>query len=117
MAEDFHHRVSSSGGVRYIFQLQNRSLPRDEVTCDIALDCTRPWDESEFPYIDMGELSNDSSIGEEGLGKSDSSKDIVSDLLGHFCSTIAANIPSILLDGVAIFAPLNWILLELTHEL
>ncbi|KAJ6961339.1 hypothetical protein NC652_000297 [Populus alba x Populus x berolinensis] len=55
-AEDFHHRVSSSGGVRYIFQLQNRSLPHDEVTCDIALDCTRPWDESEFPYIDMGEV-------------------------------------------------------------
>jgi hypothetical protein len=53
-------------------------------------------------------LSNDSSIGEKGLGKSDSSKDIVSDLQGHFCSTIAADIPSILLDGVA---PLNWILL------
>jgi len=36
-------------------------------------------------------LSNDSSIGEKGLGKSDSSEDIVSDLLGHFCSTIAAD--------------------------
>ncbi|XP_073139829.1 uncharacterized protein [Henckelia pumila] len=56
LAEDFQQRVSSSGGVRYIFQLQFRPIPQDEVTQDIALDCTKPWDESEFPIVDVGEV-------------------------------------------------------------
>ncbi|KAJ4845220.1 hypothetical protein Tsubulata_012395 [Turnera subulata] len=56
LAEDFQRRVSSPGGVRYIFQLQVRPVPQDEATCDIALDCTKPWDETEFPYNDVGEI-------------------------------------------------------------
>ncbi|KAE8731628.1 Cell differentiation, Rcd1-like protein isoform 1 [Hibiscus syriacus] len=42
-----------SGGVRYIFQLQIRPVPTDEAARDDALDCTKPWDETEFPYINL----------------------------------------------------------------
>ncbi|KDP20198.1 hypothetical protein JCGZ_07918 [Jatropha curcas] len=65
LAEDFHRRVSSPGGVRYIFQLQVRAVPTDEATRDIALDCTRPWDETEFPYIDVGEIIIDQNLTSE----------------------------------------------------
>ncbi|KAF5726792.1 hypothetical protein HS088_TW22G00474 [Tripterygium wilfordii] len=57
LADDFQRRVNSLDGVRYIFQLQIRPVPHDEATCDIALDCTRPWDETEFPYINVGEIN------------------------------------------------------------
>ncbi|XP_076942402.1 uncharacterized protein LOC143612262 [Bidens hawaiensis] len=59
LADDFKTRVSQPGGVRYIFQLQVRPVPDDDVTKDIALDCTKPWDEFEFPYIDVGEITID----------------------------------------------------------
>ncbi|CAK7339270.1 unnamed protein product [Dovyalis caffra] len=65
LAEDFQRRVSSPGGVRYIFQLQIRPVPHDEATCDIAIDCTKPWDESEFPYIDVGEIHLDQNLTSE----------------------------------------------------
>ncbi|KAL8122202.1 hypothetical protein AgCh_018810 [Apium graveolens] len=56
LGEDFRRRVSSPGGVGYIFQLQFQPVPHDEATQDILLDCTKPWDESEFPFIDVGEI-------------------------------------------------------------
>nr|KYP58460.1 Putative fatty-acid--CoA ligase fadD25 [Cajanus cajan] len=56
LAEDFQKRVNSPSGVHYIFQVQLRAVPHDEATRDIALDCTKPWDENEFPYIDVGEI-------------------------------------------------------------
>ncbi|KAD5961681.1 hypothetical protein E3N88_13154 [Mikania micrantha] len=59
LADDFKTRVSQPGGVHYIFQLQLRPVPKDEVTKDIALDCTKPWDETEFPYVDVGEITID----------------------------------------------------------
>ncbi|KAL4576881.1 hypothetical protein LXL04_012981 [Taraxacum kok-saghyz] len=59
LADDFKHRVSQPGGVRYVFQLQIRDVPEDELTQDIALDCTKPWDVTEFPYIDIGEITID----------------------------------------------------------
>lgn len=62
LVDDFKKRVSSQGGVRYIFQLQFRSVPKDEATQDIALDCTRPWDEAEFPYVDVGEIVVDQNL-------------------------------------------------------
>ncbi|KAG2675012.1 hypothetical protein I3760_13G164200 [Carya illinoinensis] len=62
LAEDFHRRVSSPDGVRYIFQLQVRPVPQDEATRDIALDCTTPWDEAVFPYIDVGEIHIDQNL-------------------------------------------------------
>lgn len=65
LADDFNKRVSSQGGVRYIFQLQFRPVPKDEATQDIALDCTRPWDESEFPYVDVGEIFIDQNLTKE----------------------------------------------------
>lgn len=64
LAEDFHSRVNS-GGVRYIFQLQLRSVPQDEATRDIALDVTKPWDETEFPYINVGEISIEQNLTAE----------------------------------------------------
>uniref|UniRef100_A0A0D3FWZ1 4-coumarate--CoA ligase n=1 Tax=Oryza barthii TaxID=65489 RepID=A0A0D3FWZ1_9ORYZ len=57
LADDFRRRVGSPDGVRYVFQLQLREVPTDAAARDVALDCTRPWDEAEFPYIDVGEVS------------------------------------------------------------
>ncbi|KAJ8759599.1 hypothetical protein K2173_008779 [Erythroxylum novogranatense] len=57
LAQDFQRRVNSPGGVRYIFQLQIRSVPNDETAREVALDCTKPWDETQFPYIDVGEIA------------------------------------------------------------
>ncbi|KAM3324524.1 hypothetical protein P3S67_005676 [Capsicum chacoense] len=65
LADDFKKRVSSQGGVRYIFQLQFRPVPKDEATQDIALDCTRPWDEAEFPNVDVGEIFIDQNLTNE----------------------------------------------------
>ncbi|KAK6164222.1 hypothetical protein DH2020_001086 [Rehmannia glutinosa] len=56
LAEDFQKRVSSPNGVRYIFQLQFQPVPQDAATQDNILDCTKPWDESEFPFVDIGEV-------------------------------------------------------------
>ncbi|XP_065866063.1 uncharacterized protein [Euphorbia lathyris] len=64
LAEDFQRRVSS-GGVRYIFQLQIRKVPSDESDRDIALDCTKPWDQNEFPCIDVGEIILDQNLSSE----------------------------------------------------
>ncbi|PHU29478.1 hypothetical protein BC332_01571 [Capsicum chinense] len=65
LADDFKKRVSSQGGVCYIFQLQFRPVPKDEATQDIALDCTRPWDEAEFPNVDVGEIFIDQNLTNE----------------------------------------------------
>ncbi|KAJ9139715.1 hypothetical protein P3X46_030424 [Hevea brasiliensis] len=65
LAEDFQRRVGSAGGVRYIFQLQVRAVSNDEASRDIALDCTKPWDETEFPYIDVGEIIIDQNLTSE----------------------------------------------------
>ncbi|PNT61291.1 hypothetical protein BRADI_5g13250v3 [Brachypodium distachyon] len=62
LADDFHRRVESPDGVGYVVQLQLREVPSDSATCDVALDCTRPWDEAEFPYIDIGEIIIDSNV-------------------------------------------------------
>ncbi|EYU46303.1 hypothetical protein MIMGU_mgv1a021307mg [Erythranthe guttata] len=56
LADDFQTRVSCPDGVRYVFQLQFRPVPRDVETQDEALDCTKPWDEVEFPFVDVGEV-------------------------------------------------------------
>ncbi|XP_048140601.1 linolenate 9R-lipoxygenase-like [Rhodamnia argentea] len=66
LAEDFQNRVNSPNGVRYIFQLQVRPIPQDEAARDIALDCTKPWDESQFPYIDAGEVIINKNLTKEG---------------------------------------------------
>ncbi|XP_052188093.1 uncharacterized protein LOC127798517 [Diospyros lotus] len=65
LADDFMRRVNSPGGVCYIFQLQLRPVPHDETARDIALDCTKPWDETEFPYVDVGEIVIDQSFSRE----------------------------------------------------
>ncbi|CAN4114036.1 unnamed protein product [Withania somnifera] len=65
LIDDFKKRVSSQGGVRYIFQLQFRPVPQDEAAQDIALDCTRPWDEAEFPHVDVGEIFIDQNCTKE----------------------------------------------------
>ncbi|MBA0658098.1 hypothetical protein Goklo_010334 [Gossypium klotzschianum] len=61
---DFQQRVNS-GGVRYIFQLQVRPVPSDEAARDVALDCTKPWDETEFPYIDVGQINLERNLTAE----------------------------------------------------
>ncbi|KAL6652550.1 hypothetical protein ACP70R_011475 [Stipagrostis hirtigluma subsp. patula] len=62
LADDFRRKVEAPEGVRYVFQLQLRDVPADSATRDIALDCTQPWDEAEFPYIEVGEISIDHNV-------------------------------------------------------
>jgi acetyltransferase-like isoleucine patch superfamily enzyme len=69
LADDFRRKVESPEGVRYVFQLQLRDVPADSATRDIALDCTRPWDEAEFPYIEVGEISIGSYLPAEETEK------------------------------------------------
>lgn len=65
LADDFQKRVNSPGGVRYVFQVQLQPVPDDESTRDAALDCTKPWDEKEFPYIDVGEINITENLSRE----------------------------------------------------
>ncbi|CAD6263388.1 unnamed protein product [Miscanthus lutarioriparius] len=69
LADDFRRKVQSPEGVRYVFQLQLRDVPADSAARDIALDCTRPWDEAEFPYIEVGEISIGSNLPAEETEK------------------------------------------------
>ncbi|KAJ1377059.1 Trimeric LpxA-like superfamily [Sesbania bispinosa] len=69
LADDFQNRVSSPGGVHYVFQMQLRPVPDDEATREIALDCTKPWDENEFPYIDVGEININENLSKEETEK------------------------------------------------
>ncbi|KAK4407365.1 Long-chain-fatty-acid--AMP ligase FadD26 [Sesamum angolense] len=65
LADDFQRRVSSPDGVRYIFQLQFQPVPQDAATQDVVLDCTKPWDESKFPYVDVGEVIINQNLTKE----------------------------------------------------
>lgn len=65
LADDFQRRVNSSDRVRYVLQLQVRPVPDDEMTREIALDCTKPWDETEFPHFDVGEITIDQVLTKE----------------------------------------------------
>ncbi|KAK7261575.1 hypothetical protein RIF29_27889 [Crotalaria pallida] len=69
LADDFKKRVSSPGGVHYVFQVQLRPVPQDEATREVALDCTKPWDEKEFPYIDIGEINITENLSREESDK------------------------------------------------
>uniref|UniRef100_A0A7N0TLS4 Carrier domain-containing protein n=1 Tax=Kalanchoe fedtschenkoi TaxID=63787 RepID=A0A7N0TLS4_KALFE len=62
LADDFRQRVNSSDGVRYILQLQFRPVPDDKAVQDTVLDCTKPWDEKEFPHLDVGEICIDQNL-------------------------------------------------------
>ncbi|CAN0891894.1 Long-chain-fatty-acid--AMP ligase FadD28 [Linum grandiflorum] len=65
LAQDFQCRVNSSGGVHYIFQLQVRPVPKDEAGREDAIDCTKPWDVTDFPNIDVGEITIDQNLSSE----------------------------------------------------
>nr|XP_007150400.1 hypothetical protein PHAVU_005G150200g [Phaseolus vulgaris]ESW22394.1 hypothetical protein PHAVU_005G150200g [Phaseolus vulgaris] len=69
LAQDFQRRVSSPGGVRYVFQVQLRAVPEDEAARDIALDCSKPWNETEFPCIDVGEINITENLSREESDK------------------------------------------------
>ncbi|KAI6669516.1 hypothetical protein NL676_004401 [Syzygium grande] len=66
LAENFENLVSSPNGVCYIFQLQVRPIPQDEAAQDIALNCMKPWDETEFPYTDVGKVIINENLTKEG---------------------------------------------------
>nr|XP_017225525.1 PREDICTED: uncharacterized protein y4iK-like [Daucus carota subsp. sativus] len=65
LERDFQHRVNSPDRVKYILQLQMRAVPEDEITRETALDCTKPWDDDEFPYIEIGEIVIDQVLTKE----------------------------------------------------
>ncbi|KVH90817.1 Acyl carrier protein-like protein [Cynara cardunculus var. scolymus] len=55
--DDFQRRVNSPEKIQYVLQLQFRPVPNDETVREAALDCTRPWDEKEYPYVEVGEIT------------------------------------------------------------
>ncbi|XP_072977090.1 uncharacterized protein [Typha angustifolia] len=65
LADDFRRRVESPQGVHYVFQLQLRKIPSDEADREVVLDCTTPWDETEFPLVDIGEITIDQNLSAE----------------------------------------------------
>nr|XP_043613734.1 linolenate 9R-lipoxygenase-like [Erigeron canadensis] len=67
--DDFKSRVNSHEKVHYVLQLQFRQVPNDEVACEIALDCTKPWDEKEYPYVEVGEITIDQLLTNEESAK------------------------------------------------
>ena len=69
LANDFQNRVSSSNGVSYVFQIQVRPVPDDTQGREVALDCTKPWDENQFPFIDVGEINLNENLPMEDSQK------------------------------------------------
>ncbi|KAL0418547.1 UNVERIFIED_CONTAM: hypothetical protein Sradi_1268200 [Sesamum radiatum] len=65
LSDDFQRRVNSPDRVRYVLQLQMRPVPDDEIARETALDCTKPWDEAEFPHFDVGEITIDQVLTKE----------------------------------------------------
>ncbi|CAI9096365.1 OLC1v1032491C1 [Oldenlandia corymbosa var. corymbosa] len=65
LAEDFLRRVNSPEKVRFILQLQIRPVPQEERISEEALDITKPWDQSEYPYVDIGEVIIDEMLSKE----------------------------------------------------
>ncbi|XP_073155220.1 uncharacterized protein [Henckelia pumila] len=65
LADDFKRRLNSPERVSYVLQLQIRPVPDDEMTREIALDCTKPWDETEYPHFDVGEITIDQELTKE----------------------------------------------------
>ncbi|KAG8370894.1 hypothetical protein BUALT_Bualt13G0030900 [Buddleja alternifolia] len=65
LEDDFQRRVNSPDRVHYVLQLQIRPVPDDEMTREIALDCTKPWDETEFSHFDVGEITIDQVLTKE----------------------------------------------------
>ncbi|KAL7595771.1 hypothetical protein Lser_V15G29164 [Lactuca serriola] len=61
---DFIHRVNSEK-VRYVLQFQFREVPNDENGREVALDCTKPWDEKEYPHMEIGEIVIDEMLTKE----------------------------------------------------
>ncbi|XP_028780067.1 uncharacterized protein LOC114736418 [Neltuma alba] len=57
LADEFQKRVNSPSGVQYILQVQLQPIPDNEASREVVLDCTKPWDEDKFPYIDVGEIN------------------------------------------------------------
>ncbi|KAK9072573.1 hypothetical protein SSX86_009008 [Deinandra increscens subsp. villosa] len=63
--DDFKHRVNSPKHVRYVLQFQFRPVPNDEIVRESVLDCTKPWDEKEHPYVEVGEITIDRLLTSE----------------------------------------------------
>ncbi|KAI3823214.1 hypothetical protein L1987_04651 [Smallanthus sonchifolius] len=63
--DDFKRRVNSREHVRYVLQFQFRPVLNDEVARESVLDCTKPWDEKEFPYVEVGEITIDRLLTNE----------------------------------------------------
>ncbi|CAH1452660.1 unnamed protein product [Lactuca virosa] len=64
LEDDFSRRVNSEK-VRYVLQFQFREVPNDENGREVALDCTKPWDEKEYPYVEIGEITIDKILTKE----------------------------------------------------
>ncbi|KAL4591428.1 hypothetical protein LXL04_004393 [Taraxacum kok-saghyz] len=63
--DDFVSRVKSREKIRYVLQFQFREVPNDEYEREVALDCTKPWDEKEYPYVEIGEMVIDEVLSQE----------------------------------------------------
>ncbi|KAI3791349.1 hypothetical protein L2E82_05115 [Cichorium intybus] len=64
LEDDFIRRVKSKK-IRYVLQFQLCEVPNDENGCEVALDCTKPWDEKKYPYMEIGEITIDEVLSKE----------------------------------------------------
>ncbi|XP_077254119.1 uncharacterized protein LOC143893052 [Tasmannia lanceolata] len=65
LADDFQRRVNSPGGVCYVFQFQFQPVPDEEADREAILDCTRPWDDTKYPFVDVGLITIDRNLTAE----------------------------------------------------
>lgn len=56
LQEDFCRQVRG-GGVNYTLQLQLQPVTADPTQTEVAKDCTIPWDEIQYPFLDIAQLS------------------------------------------------------------
>ncbi|EFJ28539.1 hypothetical protein SELMODRAFT_410953 [Selaginella moellendorffii] len=62
LRDDFARRLASPQGVDYVLQLQLRPVPDSLAERDLAIDCTRAWDEQAFPYVDVAAIHLDELV-------------------------------------------------------
>jgi linolenate 9R-lipoxygenase len=64
LRQDFRQRVMQ-GGVNYVLQIQLQPVSDDHAKNELAKDCTEAWDETEFPFQDVAQLTLNSVMPDE----------------------------------------------------
>jgi linolenate 9R-lipoxygenase len=64
LRQDFRQQVMQHG-VKYVLQIQLQPVSDDQAINELAKDCTEAWDESKFPFQDVGQLTLNSIMPDE----------------------------------------------------